>query len=166
MSVIAAKVYQDKIVIAADSILVRGWSKKSNRKNDFQKIAQINGMIIGGVGTAEANSLMFLFAETHKPARADERGIAEYFAEFAKWAKGYADVNTIENDYLIAYSSKLFSVEGFFVAEVGNYEAIGAGEDFANTALYLGLTPERAVSVACEMCCMVSGPVVQYEMKI
>jgi len=30
MSVVAAKVYPDKIVVAADSIIVKGWSKRNS----------------------------------------------------------------------------------------------------------------------------------------
>ena len=29
MSVVAAKVYPDKVVIAADSIMIKGWSKRN-----------------------------------------------------------------------------------------------------------------------------------------
>ena len=54
MSVVAAKVFEDKVVMAADSILVKGWSK---RNSNFAKIAGINGMIVGGVGYAQEISL-------------------------------------------------------------------------------------------------------------
>ena len=44
MSVVAARVYKDKIVMAADSIIVRGWSKRTD--HDIVKINEINGMIV------------------------------------------------------------------------------------------------------------------------
>ncbi len=50
MSVIAARVYQDKIVVAADSIIVHGWSK---RTANFSKLEYINEMIVGGCGEAQ-----------------------------------------------------------------------------------------------------------------
>ena len=56
MSVVAAKVFEDKVVMAADSILVKGWSK---RNSNFAKITGINGMIVGGVGYAQEISLMW-----------------------------------------------------------------------------------------------------------
>lgn len=59
MSVIAGKVYNDKIVVAADSIVVKGWSK---RTGNFAKLLEINDMIIGGTGSAEELSLFFRFA--------------------------------------------------------------------------------------------------------
>lgn len=70
MSVVAAKVYNDKIVMAADSILVKGYSK---RNTNFAKIAEINGMILGGTGIAQEISLMWHYMQTHKPASHSER---------------------------------------------------------------------------------------------
>jgi len=52
-----------------------------------------------------------------------------------------------------------------FINEIKDFAAIGAGEDFANAALYLGHSPEEAVKVACELCCFVSEPIVKYKMK-
>ena len=56
MSVVAAKVYENGTIrVAADSIIVSGWSK---RTSNFGKLEQINGMIIGSVGAAYEASLM------------------------------------------------------------------------------------------------------------
>ena len=82
MSVIAGKVYNDKIIIAADSILVKGWSK---RTGNFAKLLEINDMIIGGTGTAEELSLFFRFAQTHKPESATEKDVLAFATEFANW---------------------------------------------------------------------------------
>jgi len=41
-------------------------------------------MIIGGVGTAEHNSLMFLFAETHKPKNATVESMIRFMFEYRK----------------------------------------------------------------------------------
>lgn len=162
MSVVAGRVYKDKIVVAADSIVVRGWSKKTN----FSKLEQINGMIIGSSGTAEELSLMFRFAQTHKPECPTEKEVLAFIVEFATWKKDFNGNSNIDNTYLIAVDEYLFSVEGMFVNEVKDYEAIGAGRDFANAALYLGHTPEEAAKVACELSCYVAEPIVKYEMKI
>ena len=50
MSVVAAKVYKEKIVMAADSILVYGDTKINK---NFSKIVKINDMIMGAVGSAQ-----------------------------------------------------------------------------------------------------------------
>lgn len=162
MSVITAKVYEDKIVMAADSIIVRGWSKKTN--GNFAKIASINGMLAGGTGTAEENSLLWHFMRTHKPLSGSDKDVLEFFVEFSKWKGTMNRPTTIDNVYLFAYDGHLFEVDRMFVYEIHDYDAVGAGDDYANAALYLGHSPEEAVKVACELCCYVSEPILTYEM--
>ena len=60
MSVITAKVYNDKIVMAADSILCFGYSK---RNTNFAKIVEINGMIAGSTGSAQESSIMWHYMQ-------------------------------------------------------------------------------------------------------
>jgi ATP-dependent protease HslVU (ClpYQ) peptidase subunit len=163
MSVIAGKVYNDKIVIAADSIVVKGWSK---RTGNFAKLLEINNMIIGGTGSAEELSLFFRFAQTHKPESATEKDILVFATEFANWKQtNYNNNSFLKNTYLIAYDGHLFEIANMFINEIKDFAAIGAGEDFANAALYLGHSPEEAVKVACELCCFVSEPIIKYKMK-
>ena len=161
MSVVAGKIYEDKLVVAADSIVVRGWSK---RTDNFSKLVSINDMIIGGTGSAEEISLLVHFAKTHRPETASERDVLEFIVEFSKWKKDYGDA-AINNEYMIACGGHLFRVSNMFVVEVHNYDAIGAGEDFANAALYLGHDAVDAVKVACNLCCFVAEPVISFEMK-
>ena len=162
MSVVAAKVYKDKIVIAADSILVKGWSK---RNANFAKIAEINDMILGGCGTAQETSLMWHYMQTHKPASATEKDILTFVVEFAQWKSGIVGNSSVENVYLLAFQGRLFEIEYMFVHEVHDYVSIGAGEDFANAALYLNHTPSEAVKVACELSCYVCELIIEYSMS-
>ena len=60
----------------------------------------------------------------------------------------------------------MFSVNDMFVREIKDYFAMGAGEDFATAALYLGHSPEEAVKTACEISCFVAEPIVVEEMDI
>ena len=69
-----------------------------------------------------------------------------------------------ENQYIMAYAGHLFQIEPLFTFEIKDYAAIGAGEDFATAALYLGHSPEDAAKVACELSCYVAEPVVRFEM--
>lgn len=48
--------------------------------------------------------------------------------------------------------------------ELFDYGAIGAGEDFATAALYLGHHPKEAVKVACDLSCYVCEPIIEYKM--
>lgn len=161
MSVVAAKVYKDKIVMAADSILVKGWSK---RNSNFAKIAEINDMILGGCGTAQETSLMWHYMQTHKPASATEKDVLTFIVEFAQWKSGIVGNSNVENVYLLAFQGHLFEIEYMFVHEIFDYVAIGAGDDFANAALYLGHAPSEAVNVACELSCYVCEPIIEYSM--
>lgn len=162
MSVVAAKVYDDgKISVAADSIIVSGWSK---RTNNFGKLEKVNGMIIGSVGTAYESSLMWQYMRTHKPDEGTERAVLEFIVEFVRWKRELTGDATVGNDYLLAYKHKLFEISGLFVHEIHDYAAIGAGRDFATAALFLGHSPEESVKAACKLSCMVSEPIVSCEM--
>lgn len=162
MSVVAAKVYNDKIVMAADSIIVKGCSK---RNTGFAKIAEINDMIIGSVGAAEETSLMWHYMQTHKPASCLDKDILTFVVEFIQWKRNLVGNGDIDNTYLLIYQGHLFYIQNMFVYEVSDYSAIGAGEDFANAALYLGHEPKEAVKVACELSCYVCEPIVEYSMN-
>lgn len=162
MSVVAAKVYDNKIVIAADSILCSGYSK---RTTNFTKIVKINDMIIGAVGSAEEASLMWHYVRTHKPESAEERDILAFIVDFVKYKNDIVNNTKVENDYLLCFEGHLFHIEGLFVCEIKDYSAIGAGRDFATAALYLGHTPSEAVHAACKLSCWVSEPIIEYEMK-
>lgn len=162
MSVIASRVYKDKIVMAADSIVVRGWSKRTD--HDIVKINEINGMIVGGTGCAQELSLMWQYMATHKPASASEKDVLSFIVEFSRWKRDLIGVGSVDNTYLMAYDGHLFQVEEMLVYEVSEYSAIGAGEDFSNAALYLGHSPRDAVKVSCELSCFVAEPIIEYAM--
>lgn len=164
MSVVTAKVYKDKIVIAADSIMCRGWSKQTN--HDFVKMERINDMIIGGVGEAQETSLMWHYMQTHRPAEATEKSILEFIIEFSTWKNNQISSSAVDNTYLMAYDGKLFYIQNMFVYEISEYQAIGAGEDFANAAMYLGHSSREAVKVACDLSCMVAEPILELTMDI
>ena len=163
MSVVCVRVYDDKIQIAADSILTRGWSKRTDSK--FAKLARINNIIVGSVGTAQECSLMWHFMETHNPKEATEKSVLDFVIEFSKWKDDYGSGKEIKNTYLLVFDGKCFLIEGSFVYEITNYCAIGAGEDFANAALYLGHTSKEAVKVAAELSCYVAEPIIEEEMS-
>lgn len=161
MSVIAARVYQDKIVVAADSIIMHGWSK---RTANFSKLEYINEMIVGGCGEAQECGLMWRYMQTHRPESPTEKDVLAFLVEFSRWKKDLTGNADTENHYLMAYAGHLFQIEPLFTFEIKDYAAIGAGEDFATAALYLGHSPEDAAKVACELSCYVAEPVVRFEM--
>lgn len=163
MSVVAARVYKDKIVMAADSIVVRGWSKRTD--HDIVKINEINGMIVGGTGYAQELSLMWQYMTTHKPATATEKDVLTFVVEFSRWKRELIGDGGVNNTYLMAYDGHLFQIEDMLVYEVSEYSAVGAGQDFANAVLYMGNSPKEAVKVACELSCFVAEPIIEYAMQ-
>lgn len=162
MSVVAAKVYADRVTMAADSIMIKGWSKTNN---NFVKINEINDMIVGGCGLSQEISLMWHYMTTHKPASATERNILDFIVEFSKWKRDLTGDGAVQNTYLIIFEGHLFEINDMFVFEIKDYAAVGAGEDFANAALHLGHTPKEAVKVACDLCCYVCEPIIEYSMS-
>lgn len=163
MSVVAARVYKDKIIMAADSIIVRGWSKRTD--HDIVKINEINGMIVGGTGYAQELSLMWQYMATHKPASATEKDVLSFIVEFSQWKRNLIGNGNVDNTYLMAYDGHLFQIEEMLVYEVSEHSAVGAGQDFANAVLYLGNSPRDAVKVACELSCFVAEPIIEYAMQ-
>lgn len=163
MSVVAARVYKDKIVMAADSIVVRGWSKRTD--HDIVKINEINGMIVGSTGYAQELSLMWQYMTTHKPAAATEKDVLAFVVEFSRWKRELIGNGSVDNTYLMAYDGHLFQIQDMLVYEVSEWSAVGAGEDFANAVLYLGNSPRDAVKVACELSCFVAEPIIEYSMQ-
>ena len=161
MSVVAVKIYDNSIVMSADSIIIHGETDKTPVGRG--KIFEVNGMLIGTSGYAHEGIHMALFAENHTPLSMDEREITKWMHEFVMWRTkefGIDPKNDYLNSYLIAYKGKVFYCNAGYDGEVTDYFAIGAGEKYANAALYLGHSPAEAVKVACALSCYVDEPIV------
>jgi len=159
MSVVACKITDNGYEIAADSITVRGITQTKNQ-TDHVKLYETNGMVIGGVGSAEENSLMRLFAETHRPSGADEYSILDFLSEFVEWKKKKTDNNnSFKNSFMIGFQGCVFTAEQWHVHKVNSYMAIGAGMSYALAALYLGHSAEKAVETAIELSTQCEAPI-------
>ncbi|OQY27041.1 MAG: hypothetical protein B6I38_10570 [Anaerolineaceae bacterium 4572_5.1] len=163
MSVVACRIKENGYEIAADSITVRGIIQTKGQTTDHVKLYETNEMVIGGVGRAEENSLMRLFAETHRPSNPDEFSMLEFLSEFAEWKKRKTENATIQNAYLIGFQDAVFTTERWHVHRVKNYMAIGAGMSFALAALYLGHSAKKAVETAIELSIMCEAPILVIE---
>lgn len=166
MSVVACRVYDDRIEIAADSISVRGWSQLKGDNLRYAKLTKVNGMIVGGVGKTEENALMQIFCETHKPKAPTCDDLVTFLSEFSQWKRGRTNDGAITNDFFFVVEAKVFVTSNFLVQEVVTYNAIGAGDDFAMSALYLGHSPAKAVETACELSIYCERPIVQFTVPI
>jgi len=165
MSIVCCKILEDRIEIASDSIMVQGYTQEKGKDN-YSKLSSVNGMVIGSCGTASESGLMQVFALTHKPAYSNEDGILNFITEFCEWKKLKTGEFKLENHYIIAFDSKVFYIENYFVKEVVSYEAVGAGREFALAVLYLGNDVEQAVSVSCELCIYCEKPIKKFVIPI
>ena len=158
MSIVCCKVGDEKIKIASDSITVRGYTQEKGKDN-YSKLCETNGMIIGSCGLCSENGMLQIFASTRKPSAPSEDALLNFFTEFAEWKKRKTDKYVLENQYIIAFEGKAFMVSHFWVKEITSYEAIGAGEDYALAALYLNHDVDKAVEVACELSIYCEKPI-------
>lgn len=156
MSVVAVKVTKNKITIGADSILVSGWTQE---KDKLAKLNKANGMIIGDVGDAEEGALFLLFCKTRKPREASVDAIVEFMSEFQDWMNNKTGESKLSNQYILIIEKKAFMIEGFFIKEVTDYTAIGAGMDFALSALYLGNSVKESIKAACHLSVYCEEPI-------
>lgn len=165
MSVVAVKVHTNKIVIAADSFVGFGWSTQLKDKD--VKLFKQNGLVCGGVGYAHSISLFKLFCRDRKPARDDEDAIIDFIADFIKWSTERIKDYKHETDFMIVYKGRAWYVSsGFYVKEILDYRAMGAGQDMAQTALHLGKSAKEAVAAACELSVYCEKPVHEIEVRL
>jgi ATP-dependent protease HslVU (ClpYQ) peptidase subunit len=156
MSVVAVRVEKDKITIGADSILVNGYTQEKDKQ---AKLFQNEWMVVGDVGEAQEGALFQIFSKTRKPREASNDGITEYLFDFFQWKREKTESTELVNSYIIVFGGKAFNVEGFYVKEITDYMAIGAGMDFALAALYLGSSVKDAIKTACHLSILCEEPI-------
>lgn len=156
MSVVAVRVEKNKITIGADSILVNGHTQE---KDKMAKIFQNEWAVVGDVGEAQEGALFQIYTKTRRPRESSAEGITEFLFEFYQWKKEKTESTELTNDYIIVFEGKAFLVEGFYVKEVKDYMAIGAGMDFALAALYMGSSVQDAIKTACHLSILCEEPV-------
>lgn len=158
MSVVAAKIHADHYEIASDSITVRGASQRKDSSKS--KLWELNGIVVGSVGTAQEQALLATFIQTHCPADPTDRAVLDFFVEFATWKQEKTKKYESTNDYIMGFDGTLWLIEDFFVSQILTFQAIGAGADFATAALYLGHDVKKAVETAIELSIYCESPVV------
>ncbi|MGB1252144.1 MAG: hypothetical protein ACPG8W_16110 [Candidatus Promineifilaceae bacterium] len=167
MTVIVAKITKTGFEIASDSITTLGSTQSKGQNVSHNKLFEVNGMIIGGTGLAEESSLLRLFANSHRPNRADELAMIEFMCEFSDWKNKKVGKSGIHNHYFISFGGKVFAVKQWFISEVLTYDSIGAGRNFALAAMYLGHSAEKAVETAIELSTVCEAPIqlIKYRKK-
>ncbi len=159
MSVVAIKsIGKGKFEIASDSIRVAGWFSQEKDKNG--KLWKIGHMIMGTAGSCSIGSLLREYLENHQPKTNTEHGWVALMADFTKHTSSLdSSLKPLENEFLVIWKNKAFFIHNFYVLEIKDYYAIGAGRDFAFASLYLNNDVKKAVEVACELSTFCEKPV-------
>lgn len=159
MSVVATRVYEDHIEICADSQITSGMTMQNLEsvklfENDL-------GVYVGACGSMQEIALFKIFLSSHMPKSATEDDIVHLMHEFHRWLDDHAerDLDSEHNQYHLIFDGVAFAIQGYYVREIKDYDAIGAGTDYALTALYLGKDAKEAVAAACELNIFCSLPI-------
>ena len=76
------------------------------------------------------------------------------------------DDDKIENSYIFVYKGKSYSFYDYHVLEIKDFHAIGAGYQYATTALYLNHTVGEAIKISCDLSVYCEMPVNIFEFTI
>ena len=106
MSIVAARVYADRIEMSADSISVRD-DHIIDQNTSMQKIFFNGAMIVGGCGEAWEALMMGEYISSRTPTSNTMMGILSCIKGFLAWLGPYIpDHKTLANTYLIALGDK------------------------------------------------------------
>lgn len=167
MTVIAARKTADAIILAADTMISVGHAKSTDAAMVHSKLFEQNGLVIGSTGDCYESTLMELFTRNHKPVDSSRLAIIDFLVEFREWIQKKDVKHNPRNGFLIVFDGKLFRIYGGLeVYEVKEFDAIGAGEDFAKAALHLGHSPSEAVEVACKLSLFCSEPITEITVEL
>jgi ATP-dependent protease HslVU (ClpYQ) peptidase subunit len=153
MSVVACRVYEDRYEIASDSITVTGWTQSKGNNTDACKLLENEDLIIGFSGLSSEFELMRVFVKSHKPSNESKEAVLDFMNEFGTWMrkKTDGDHTCVDGAYIIGLKNKVYAFIYWNIEEIIDYYAVGAGRDFAMSALYLGHDVERSCDVATEL---------------
>ena len=158
MSVVAVKVTKKDITVGADSIMI---AYATQFKDKLAKLNTVNGMVIGYVGWSEEGNLFWKYCKTRRPSEATEEDVLDFISEFHDWLRKKTGTPTIKlkNEFIMVFDGKAFDIDNYDIKEVDDYHAIGAGMDYALSALYLGKSVHDAIDVSCELSIYCEKPI-------
>ncbi len=165
MSVVAVRKEGSKITIGADSIRISGWG--TQEKDKLAKLSRVNKeLIVGCVGDCAIYSLFREFLSNHLPKSNTEYGWTSLISEFSSYLNELKNAPKLEHTaFIVVNKSRVFYLASYFVREINDYYAIGAGMDYALSALYLGGTVKEAIETACHLSIFCEKPINIMEMK-
>lgn len=167
MSVAAVKIFNDKIVIGADTQITfsDGQHKKSIENAKLWHGKYLTFACVGNVAEFSQFSIYCEKNEHRFSSIVDISSrsfVLNYFCFFMKWRAnklGLED-SSLVCSYILVFNERVFLVDGdMYITEIKDFIAIGSGMDYAATALTLGSTVEVAIDVACKLCVFCQPPI-------
>ena len=167
MSVVAVKIYKDRIEMGCDSQVTYGEYKEDIQKRyGLGKILDINSMLIGYVGFLGEGQRMMLYAMKTKPAGNRISDIIEWFLGFVDDCKKKDFEFKPFNNWILVYRQKVFQIsDDLDVFEVKNYCAMGCGKFHAIPLLEMGMSIREAIEMSCKLDIYCSKPVKIYSVS-
>ena len=163
MSIVAVKVKDGKITLGADSILVCGYTQEKREDAKLFKVS--DRLMFGAVGMAKDGALLKMFAVSREPKSNSDEDILDFMQEFSEWKKKKGDAGSLGDSlYIIVFNNKAFHFNDYYIREIVDYDAIGAGMTYALAALYLGSDVRKAIETACELNIYCEKPINTLEM--
>ena len=165
MSVVAVRKKDGKVTIGADSIRITGWG--TQEKDKLAKLFRVNAdMIVGTVGDSAIHSLFREFLKNHLPKSNTEYGWTTLVSEFSNHLNELKNPPKLETSaFIVVHKQKVFFIDSYFVREINDYYAIGAGMDYALAALHLGASVKEAIETACHLSIFCEKPANVIELK-
>lgn len=164
MTVIAARVESDRIVMACDSRVSRGWHGKNTGYPS--KIIAGSDFAVGASGSAMVAPLLAAYAKDHGIGSGGDLRVTEWCFEFLEFCKKHTGEFKQDAHLLLAHKSGLYSIYEWLPVRVSDYCAIGSGFEHAEAAMYLGRSPEEACDVAINMAFGCGGDIKTHEVML
>lgn len=170
MSVVAVRRYKDEIILAADSIMMRGDQKKSIVKIVRNK--KYGNFAAGFVGNGGFIEFEKEFVRNNFPQENTFSCVAGYVKAMMDYFRDFFEIEDMKeamegSSMIFVYNDKIWTFDGGCLAEVTNeYYSIGAAFVEVDTLMHTGMDPETAIAVATEINLAISLPVVKEVIQI
>lgn len=170
MSVIACRIHDGKVYIAADSMGAQS-EIRVDRSLKIRKLHKINGsIIVGWAGTYEEGNMFVYCLQDSDVIHQEEKPLSEFMSNFYKMRDQkfpYPKERETASDcqYILIVAGKPFYISQGMVTEIRGEQffSIGCGCDIAMAAMDMGALPKEAVSIACKYSAFCAPPIISYE---
>lgn len=180
MTTIIGIEYQDKVVIAADSLTTDEKMGRRYKHKTIPKITKNKDFLIAGSGLAFVCDVAQQAWIPPSPTATDKKDLYKFMVtkvmpslkktlHTAGYERTPADQRGDEADFnfLLAVNGELFEVDddyGVLKSEDGIY-AVGSGAPFALGALHAGADWEESLQIACKLSVYSEPPFIYFEQK-